>query len=68
MFITQEKAPARVWRLLLIQLINFVWEVITQKQGEIRTLLHWVKVQKAKLLPDCISVSLYLFLQDLRRS
>lgn len=65
---TREKAPAKVWCLLLIQLINFVWEVITQKQGEIRTQLHWVKVRKAKLLPDCISLSLYLFLQDLRRS
>lgn len=65
---TGEKAPAQVWRLLLIQLINFVWEVITQKQGEIRIQLHWVKVRKAKLLPGCISLSLYLFLQDLRRS
>lgn len=65
---TREKAPAQVWRLLLIQVINFVWEVITQKQGEIRIQLHWVTVRKAKLLPDCISLSLYLFLQDLRRS
>lgn len=33
---------------------------VTQKQGEIRTQLHREKMGKAKLLPDCISLSCVL--------